>query len=369
MKDRLLVLMVILCIMIFTIPVYAYEITDIKPEGAESIEEDIRAIMPEDAAGLLKKDVRTIHASDWLSCLLTMMKDSAFPALRSLVRLFGMLIILSLAAALKEGILSSGLNAVLDFLSLTAMALMTYELLINLWNECTSAIENMSLFMNALLPIITALYALGGNTAAAASSHAALMALMTVIEQLIAGGLMPALKLCFGLALAECCGGLDLSGIGALLRHSFIVLLSFVMTIMMVILGYQSTLSASADNLAARTVKFAAGNLIPVVGGVLGDAVRTVAGSLQWIRTQAGILALLAVLLTALPVLIKLLLYRVVLSMTSAVSGMIGLNREKNFLGSIRDLTGLGIAAVSSCAVVFIFDIALFIRCAIAYSA
>lgn len=43
-------------------------------------------------------------------------------------------------------------------------------------------------------------------------------------------------------------------------------------------MGYQNKLAVAADNAAARTIKFAVSNQIPVVGSAAGEAMRAVVG-------------------------------------------------------------------------------------------
>ena len=128
----------------------------------------------------------------------------------------------------------------------------------------------------------------------------------------------------------------------------------------------QNQLSAKADSLGARAAKYALGSFIPVVGGTVGDSFRTVAASVEYIRSTVGGIAILVILLLLLPPLISLALGRSAVNITSAVAKMLGCEQEGRLLSEIGNVYGYMIAVCSICSVVFIYALTLFVRCSAA---
>ena len=98
-----------------------------------------------------------------------------------------------------------------------------------------------------------------------------------------------------------------------------------------------------------------AGNLIPVVGGALGDSFRTVASGVSFLKSTVGVGAMLVLFLMLLPVLISLLTTRLSMQISVAVSDLLGCEAESRLLAELLHVWGLLIAVVSLCSVLLIF--------------
>ena len=150
----------------------------------------------------------------------------------------------------------------------------------------------------------------------------------------------------------------------ATFKKHYATLLAFLMMLLLAMLATQSALSASADTLAMRGIRFATGNLIPIVGGSVSELLRTVSAGIQYLRTTLGISAILLLLFLLLPTLIQLFLYRSVWQISAGFAELLGCDREKILLDEIASLSGYLIAAVSICSSVLFVSFTLLTRCA-----
>ena len=128
-------------------------------------------------------------------------------------------------------------------------------------------------------------------------------------------------------------------------------------------LAAQTTLAAKADTLAMRSAKFAAGNLIPVVGGSVSELIRTVSAGVGYLRGTVGICGVLLILLSLFPTLVELLLYRLVWQIGASVADMLGCDGERRLLDETASLTGYLIAAVSICSSVLLLAMTVLAHC------
>ena len=108
-----------------------------------------------------------------------------------------------------------------------------------------------------------------------------------------------------------------------------------------------------------KTVKFALGNLIPLIGGALSDAVGTVAGSLNLIKTTCGAVCAAAVVILILPLILQLLLHRAVLAVCQGAADLVGCEKESRLIGEVHSVLGYMLAVVSLASVLFLFVLAL----------
>ncbi len=362
MNRVFIIIMIVL--LITAMPVMSYD-----PEAAM---DDIRNLIPGDIQDYLpehlfdtENDASSSDPNLLLRAGVIMLKAAFKPALTVFASIMGFVIIMSVFSALKQNIMKGSLSSTFELVSAVCMALCLYTIMNRLWDDSFTALEQLSLFMNGMLPVMTSLYAAGGNIATATVSNAGMMALLTLFQNIARYALYPALRVCFGLSIVSCVGGINLGGITALVRNTFTITLSFMMAMLSVVLAYQTKLSLSADNVAVRTVKFAAGSFIPVVGGAVSEAVRVVMGSLSYIKSAVGFIAVLVIALIVLPVILRLFLYKITLGLSSGIAKILGCDREGAFLTEMSGLLNLTLAILSSSSVLFILNVTLFIKSSI----
>ena len=150
------------------------------------------------------------------------------------------------------------------------------------------------------------------------------------------------------------------------LKKNYTTALSFLMMLLLAMLGAQTTLAARSDTLAMRSAKFAAGTLIPVVGGSVSELLRTVSASVGFLRGTVGICGILLLLLTLLPTLVELLLLRFTWQLAASLADVLGCDGEKKLLEEFASLLGFLVAAVCICSSVFLLSLPLLAHCTVA---
>ena len=233
----------------------------------------------------------------------------------------------------------------------------------------TAWCADLSTFCRGLAPVLTGLLLFGGNAGGATASGVAMSAFLLVSEEIASGFLFGLISVLFALVLVGCFGKRDLTeGIFSFVRTVYLTVISLIGTLLCASLGFQSMLSSSADTLAARTAKFALGNLVPVVGGTVSATLGTAAASLAVLRGTVGIGAVVTVLLLTLPHLFSLWYLRMCFSLCGSLAGMLGCpevcRQQKNF----RGLFDLLMATVAILSVLLLFIVTVFAKSAVAFA-
>lgn len=225
----------------------------------------------------------------------------------------------------------------------------------------------LNAFTSASVPLMGSLYIMGGNAAAAVATSAGLSLFMTVLEEIVGQSIVPFCGICLALALIGACeGGPRLGGLLTSLKKNYTLMLSFFMMLLLAMLGSQTILGASKDTLAMRSAKFAAGSMIPVVGGSVAELFRSVSASVGYMRSAVGICGVLLLLLLMLPTLVELLLARATWQICSFFAEILGCDGEKRLLDEFASINGYLIAAVAICSSVLFLTFTLFTHCATA---
>ena len=95
--------------------------------------------------------------------------------------------------------------------------------------------------------------------------------------------------------------------------------LNIMLTVFVSVAGLQSIAASGADGLTIKLTKFAAANLIPVVGGILSESVETVMNCSALIKNSVGIMGIICVAVVAAAPIIKLWAVLIIFRLTAAV--------------------------------------------------
>jgi len=281
--------------------------------------------------------------------------------------LIGIIILSSLIGALKNAFDNAVFSKISGYISTLCIAVTLFNITIRLWDNIRSVLTEMNVMVTAMLPVMAGLYSAGGNTAAAAVSNSGMMVFIAVVEWICTKGLYPFLQICFVLSFIGCISDdSNTTGLTAYFKNFFTTALVFIMTVFSIILGYQNKIALGADTAAMKTVRYAAGSFIPVVGSAVGEASRAVAGSITMLRSSVGGVAIAALIILVLPPIINLFIHKFYFGFAKIFSQTIGCSRESVLIGEISKILDLGIAVTVSSSLLFIFGFTLLIGSATA---
>ena len=136
-------------------------------------------------------------------------------------------------------------------------------------------------------------------------------------------------------------GGLDLSGLAAVLRKWSKWLLGFSATVFTALMTLQGTFTQSADTVALKTGKFLLGSSIPVVGRAVSDAMGGVLAGMKLLKGTAGFAVVAVVVALFAPVLIQCFLYGAVFAAGGMVATATGAGRSAKLFSGLADCVGL----------------------------
>ena len=343
--------------------------TDI-PGGIGSLGDGMLEAMPDyarEAANEIGSDGRDADAGFLVREAARLLVSGIAPVTADLALLCGGAVIASFFRNIsRDG--SSG--TAVSYAITLGVAVPVVGIAVRLWDSTAEAIENLTMYMRAVIPVMGSLYSAGGNVGAAAASSASLTAAVTLMEQAMGVCLLPVLRVCLGIAIVRCLGGgICLDGVGSFIRGIFTTGMGLMTVLFGVMMGLQTKLALASDGAAARTVKFAVANMIPVIGGAAGEAMRAVVGSIATVRTGAGAVAVVGILLTVLPAVVRLLVYRAVFGAAGTLAGVLGAEGERTVISEMKEMMGYALAMVFFCGVLFIFSVTLMISSSLSITA
>jgi stage III sporulation protein AE len=290
-------------------------------------------------------------------------------AIKLFASLIAVIIIFSTFGVFKNSFGESALPYAVRFCAISAVLAIILANQYPLLVKVKEYFEQLNSFMVGMIPITGAAWAMGGNVSTASAGTAMMYIFLNLSQYLFGKTVLPVAAM--GTCLSFCNGISPQTGakrISASIRRTYVFCLGGIMTLFAAILTTQTTITAAADSTTARTAKFVSSTIIPIVGGSVGDSLRTVASSVQYLKSILGSGCIVIILIMVLPVLLSLLLTRLALSLSAGVSEFLGGGEVGGMLNELADVYAGIIAAVAITSIMFILSFFIFIKTTVAIS-
>ena len=295
-------------------------------------------------------------------------------AVKNFVPALALIILSAVIGVLKNLYGNDGKDHFSDIINFVLLVCLAGAVFFNV-RECfytaKKFLDDIHVYMMTMIPVMASLATISGNISSAVANSAGLYVVLNVIDAISGNIILPVLQICFALSLARqltaSAETVNLSGISSYICSVLNWIFIFIMTILTAVLLFQNILASSADTVAARTVKFTVSSFVPVVGGMIGDISRTIIGSIQVVKGITGIFGVLVIIITLLPPLITVILNKLMLKLSGAFALILGMEKQADFLKEMNSLLDITVAVMISSAVVFIFDITVFIKTVAVY--
>ena len=340
-------------------------------EFRESLPPEVTALLPD---GFFGEDPETVasavqNAAD-VPKILAYIRDFLGVSLRQALPLLTAVSgVLVLSAVLRAVGATSGAGTgrAFSFCSVTVLTLLLLRQSLSGVSRLRAWFEMLCTLAGSMLPMMGTLYALGGNVGAAAANHTVMSVFLSVAQMLCTRAVLPVAGICLLLAVCDALTGrAALKPLGNLIKRTFTLGFSFLMLLLSFLLGLQTTLAAGSDTLALRTVRFAAGSFLPVVGGSVSEAMKTVAGSISYLRTLAGSGGILVLFLFFLPTFLTVLTTRIVFLLCGALAELLEAKSEGRVLSELASVYGFFLAVIAAVFTMAVFALTIFAHCAVA---
>ncbi len=225
-----------------------------------------------------------------------------------------------------------------------------------------TALERVNDFVLAVLPAIFTLLAAAGGITLTTVCHPVVWGGTAIVINLVKNLVLPLILLSGTIGLvSKLTEGFSVTKLAEMIRQGAIVLLTFLVTIFLAVIGLQGVTVAAADGLGMQTAKFLTGNLVPIVGGVVSDSLELAAGCSLLIKNALGAFAALgAVLLCAYPA-FKILVVAVIYRLAAVFVQPLGQERLAESLQEIGKTVTVVFATVAVVGLMFFFCLTILV--------
>ncbi|SFD53110.1 stage III sporulation protein AE [Lentibacillus persicus] len=245
------------------------------------------------------------------------------------------------------------------YIVLVYLALNSFYLAVSYAND---AIESMSGFMIALLPLVLGIMATLGNVITVAFFHPIIIFLINVSGVLVSKFILPLLFLSALLLIVNSLNdNYNVTNLANLFKNVGMGTLGVFLTVFLGVMSVQGASSAVQDGVAMKTTKFITGNFIPVVGRTFTDATDTILSASLLLKNAVGIVGVVIVLLVAIFPAIKIFAIALVYKLASAVLQPIGDGPVITTLDTISKFIVLVLACLLAVTLMFFLSIVILV--------
>ncbi|MDH6597609.1 stage III sporulation protein AE [Bacillus aerius] len=294
----------------------------------ETILDEYGGFLPESQKGTVKEMIdgdKELSPQTWLKAFVHYL----FHELIANGKLLGTLILLtifcSLLQLLQNAFEQSTVSKVayaLVYMVLIIIALNSFHVAIS---YATEAIQTMTSFILALIPLLLALIASSGGLVSAGFFHPVILFLMNTSGVFIQYVVLPLIFLSAILSIVSTLTEqYKVTQLAQLLRNVAIGGLAVFFTVFLGVISVQGASAAITDGIALRTAKFITGNFIPVLGRMFTDATDTVISASVLLKNTVGLVGVAILISIAAFPAIKVLSLALIYKLAAAILQPLG---------------------------------------------
>ena len=367
-KNGLKIILIIpFAILLFIVPANAQEIGDIEQE-LEELKGSLSDEVLEDMSGLgvdsyLNDYTDSLTISNILSLITEKIRENAEAPLGVCAAVTAVILICSVLEVYKDSLQRTAMKEVLGAVSVIAVVSALTAPLLSLIHTAAEVMEATANMMILYIPVLISLLVFSGRLIGSAGFYSALMAACQGVSQLSSRFISPMMCLCMALSVSSSLSDrIRLKGFSKLLMGVMRWSLVFTMTLFSAMLSLKSFIADTYDTVSTRAVRFSLSSFIPVVGAAVSEAYKSISGSVNLLRSGAGVFVIIAVAVTFLPVLIRAVLFLISVNVSKAMGEAVGAQTVTELLGSVSGVITVLIAAIVSVAAVFIVSTAMLVQ-------
>lgn len=354
MRKLLLIFAIIL---LLTGVVCAEEVIGIDTDAmTEGLDDEVAELLPEFSAegGVdFGESLKTLFFGS-----LTSVRDGYRSALKLCAVLLAIATLCAVASTAKKNLVDAATIA--GALGLTVAVLSTFSSMIGL---ATQTVQDIADYSTCFLPVMASATMMSGGVTSASALYAGTVLFSEILMQLVSKLLVPAVMVYLLLAMAEAALS---NRMLAELRELVGWLISKSLRILMYIfIGYitvTGVLSGTSDAATVKATKAAISGMIPVVGSIVSDASESLIASASVLKGAVGGFGMLAVIGICLVPFLTVGTHYLMLKVTAAVSGTVGLKPHVNLLKNFSAAMGYLLAMCGVCALLLLISTVCFLK-------
>lgn len=326
---------------------------------SEEVKDDLKSI---GATSADVADLSDISFESVMSLIVDKLSAGSKAPLSSSAVVIAALILNALFDSYTDSLKQSSTKEVIAVVSTLCITTTLVLPVIDLINDCITTVTDASNFMLLYIPIMVAVLTFSGHPVTGASYYSMMVLACQGVSQLSTKFIAPLLNIYLGFCVSSSITDrVNLKSLCNMFSKVIKWLIAFTMTVFSALMTIRGMITTAYDSVTARAVRFTMSSFIPIVGAALSESYKTIQGSINLLRTGAGVFVILAILVVFLPSILRCIIWMFSLSLCKTVGEIIGVSSPMSMLSSVSSVVS-AVFAITVCIMsVFVISTALLI--------
>lgn len=287
-------------------------------------------------------------------------KDYILESLTSPLKVFSVVLISIIVCAICSSLTDNSLQSnhpmnVLGVLSIISAILLPINTIIN---DAVSVVGTVTVFMGFFIPIYAGILIACLRSGTSAVYSSVMFFVCETISYCCKNFVLPFANCFTALSVASGLSGSSrLGGVTKILKKVAYIVISASMAVFLAVLSIQTVVSSTADTATTKTAKFFISSFVPIVGPSLSESLGSLKGCIGILKSSVGIYAVIVVLIMLIPLVIKIIFYKLLLTFSADISEMFVIEPIKYVLDSLNQALSIILSVVFCVALMFVFSI------------
>ena len=252
------------------------------------------------------------------------------------------------------------ISRIISVFSLVCISLCVIVPLGECLSRVVSAIRTSADFMLMLIPVLVTVLTVSGNPTAALTYNSLCFFAAQIVVAISADFIRPLIQTTLSLSImGSLSDSVNFEKIIQFIKRFTVFIMSFTSTVFITMLSIKGMLSASADTVAVRGIRFMIGNLIPVVGGAVSDAYTSISGTLSLVKNTVAVFGIACVAFLNLPVITECICWVFSFACISMVSEMFSQNQTASLIRAVSSCVVMMTVMLLFVVIVFVLSVGL----------
>ena len=289
---------------------------------------------------------------DILSLPISLLVDNLYGIIPILAIVCAIAIMSSLLLQIRGKALNKPLGDIIHFATFAIIVVTVLTAVLELVKITSGTLDLLKKQMEICFPILLTLMASLGAGSSVAIYQPLVAILCGGIMYIFTNILLPifSLSLIFGI-IGNLTSSVKLNKFTKFLESSFKYIIGFTFTIFSAFLAISGIVAGSYDGVSIRATKFAVKSYIPIVGSYLADGFSMIMASSVLIKNAIGYSGLIVMFLTIISPVLKIVLFKLGLSLVGGIIESVADSRVTNFISN----TAKSLTMLSSIILAFSF--------------
>lgn len=289
-----------------------------------------------------------------LKAILSLLFREIRSVLKLVISVMVIAILCSLLKNLQDAFKNDNISQIAFFACYSILIMILSKSFLISISVAIEAINEISNFMNALLPILVTMIALAGGLVQAATLDPIILAGVTIIPKIYVTIIIPLILISFVMEFANNISNEHkIDNLCKLLKQVIMWLQGIIITVFIAVLTIRGITADTMDAVALKTTKFAIDNFVPIVGKTFSDAITSVAGYSLIIKNAITGVGLIVIVLVLIYPIIKLIIMAFIYKLSAGLIEPISDKRITSSIASAGDALMLLLSCVISVSFMF----------------